>query len=293
MGSLKAKQLLFKAAKYLEKERANFSRQEIVKKVNEIKYLSSQKKVPRLTLRKEIIHLENKLAGVIDLEKKLNQTKKHEAKRVTSLKKQITNLKKRLAVCEDKEMKKKVEKLSHLLGEFLAKHGSQDDVELSKKVLKEIKIKDKELKKKLRAVERKTKAKSPKHARHAVKREEIGKRIASLSEDEVTRVKELQKRLVVLKQELLEVESLSPEQVQLMEQRANLIEIKLNQYYNQHPELLSVEGEKSEVVESPIKAGEVKHTLLMGQEGIPELSKTEEEESEGELPLPPPPRMTE
>ena len=96
MGSLKTKQLLYRTSRQLEKERSTFSRIEIVKKMNEIKYLSTQKKVPRLSLRKEIIHLEKELEKATELEKKVIQVKKHETKRVTALKKQITNLKKKL-----------------------------------------------------------------------------------------------------------------------------------------------------------------------------------------------------
>ncbi|MBT4805274.1 hypothetical protein HON71_03815 [Candidatus Woesearchaeota archaeon] len=289
---MKTKQLLFRAAKYLDKERSKFSRLEIVKKINEIKYLSSQKKVPRLTLRKEIIHLENKLGFVLESEKELLKKKKEESTKVQALKKQIVSLKKKLTTYEDKHLDKKVNKLSHLLGEFLAKQGSKGDVELSKKVLKELEINDKKLKNKLRAVERKKEAEEePKHTRHPVLREKVAEKRAPLNENEMVRVKELQKRLSVLKEELLEVENLSPEQVNLMKQKANLLETKLNQYYEQHPELMTMEEKKSEVVESPIKTGEVKHTLLFGQE----KPKEEKENSEvhEELPLPPPPRRTE
>jgi predicted nucleic acid-binding Zn-ribbon protein len=101
MGYLKAKQLLVTLAKVQEKEKKNFNRLEIVKKMNEIKYLSTQKKVPRLTLRKEVIHLENKIEGILELEEELMKKKKHESKRIVSLKKQITNLKKKLTACQD------------------------------------------------------------------------------------------------------------------------------------------------------------------------------------------------
>ena len=102
MGSLKAKQLLLRAAKYLDKERSKYSKQEIVKKINEIKYLSAQKKVPRLTLRKEIIHLENKLGTVLEFEKDLLKKKKEESTKVKALKKQIVSLKNKLTTYKDK-----------------------------------------------------------------------------------------------------------------------------------------------------------------------------------------------
>ena len=71
MGSFKAMLLLMKVARIFEQQQFSFSKQEILSKINEIKYLSSQKKVPKLTLRKEILHLENKLTGVLNLEKKV------------------------------------------------------------------------------------------------------------------------------------------------------------------------------------------------------------------------------
>ncbi|MBT6774333.1 hypothetical protein HOA91_03090 [Candidatus Woesearchaeota archaeon] len=292
MGSLKAKQLLFKAAKYLDKERSKYSRQEIVKKINEIKYLSTQKKVPRLTLRKEIIHLENRLGSVLESEKELLKHKNEESVKVKSLKKQVLSLKNKLTAYEDKNLDKKVNKLSHLLGEFLAKQGSKADVELSKKVLNELEIKDKKLKTKLRAIESKKEAEeTPKHARYPVLREKVAEKTAPLNENEMIRVKELQNRLAFLKKELLQTKDFSPEQIKIMKEKANLIETKLNQYYEQHPELMSIKEKKSKVVESPVKAGEIKHTLMFGSEKKEEKKK--EPAVHEELPLPPPPQMTE
>lgn len=292
MGSLKAKQLLFKAAKYLDKERSKYSRQEIVKKINEIKYLSTQKKVPRLTLRKEIIHLENRLGSVLESEKELLKHKNEESVKVKSLKKQVLSLKNKLTAYEDKNLDKKVNKLSHLLGEFLAKQGSKADVELSKKVLNELEIKDKKLKTKLRAIESKKEAEeTPKHARYPVLREKVAEKTAPLNENEMIRVKELQNRLAFLKKELLQTKDFSPEQIKIMKEKANLIETKLKEYYEQHPELMSIKEKKSKVVESPVKAGEIKHTLMFGSEKKEEKKK--EPAVHEELPLPPPPQMTE
>ena len=285
MGSLKTKQLLYRTSRQLEKERSTFSRIEIVKKMNEIKYLSTQKKVPRLSLRKEIIHLEKELEKATELEKKVIQVKKHETKRVTALKKQITNLKKKLEACQDKNLDKKVQKLSHLLGDFLAKHGTKEDIELSKKILKELKIKDKKLKSQLGIMEKKNKPK------HPVVKKRVGSKVANLTEEEKVRVKVLQKRLDSLKQELLQVEPLDVKQIKLIEQKANLIENKLKDYYKLHPELLAehVEEKKSEVVKSPINAPEiVKHTMKFGEK----YEETSEPIGD-ELPLPPPPKITE
>ena len=49
MTNLSAQELLVKAAKFSQQKVEAFSRKEIVEKINEIKYLSAQKKIPRLT----------------------------------------------------------------------------------------------------------------------------------------------------------------------------------------------------------------------------------------------------
>ncbi len=142
MVSLNTRILFSNLTRGYQKEHSSFSKIEIVNKINEIKYLSAQKNVPRLTLRKEVLHLENKLAEVLELEKSQKENQKRESTKVQLLKKQITQLRSKLATCQDKEMEKKVERLSHLLGDFLAKKGSKEEIELSSKVLGELKIKD-------------------------------------------------------------------------------------------------------------------------------------------------------
>lgn len=108
---------------------------EIVKKLNEIKYLTSQKKVPRLSLRKEIIHLESQLQVLFKLEEKLALQKKKETLAAASYKKQIAQLKKRLQASEDKKLQQKVDKLSQLLAEYMAKEGTTKEVEKVQKYL--------------------------------------------------------------------------------------------------------------------------------------------------------------
>ena len=110
MSSLRARQLLQKAAKEQNITKHTFSKKEIQDKINEIKYLSSQKTVPKLTLRKEIMHLERKLESVFEIEKKLLKTSKHEDTKVQSLKRQITMLKSRLESTQDEDLRKKVGK---------------------------------------------------------------------------------------------------------------------------------------------------------------------------------------
>src|SRR3989344_7429436 len=134
MGSFKAMLLLMKVARISEQQQFSFSKQEIISKINEIKYLSSQKKVPKLTLRKEILHLENKLTVVLNLEKKVLKKRKEESAKVTSLKRQITYLKHQLAACEDKNLNQKVDKLTHLLGDSLAHIDASKKVKFTEQV---------------------------------------------------------------------------------------------------------------------------------------------------------------
>ena len=79
MSSLHAIQLLTTAARLARDEQESFSKVEITKKLQDIKYLSSQKKVPRLSLRKDIIHLENQLQGVLGLEERFAREKNKES----------------------------------------------------------------------------------------------------------------------------------------------------------------------------------------------------------------------
>jgi hypothetical protein len=115
-----------------QRELESFNRQEISKKINEIKYLAGQKRVPKLTLRREIAQLEQRLKGVYELEKKVLKLKKVENVKIGSLKRQNTILKKKLVASKDKNLHHKVGKLSHLLGENLARKEITRDVKLQK-----------------------------------------------------------------------------------------------------------------------------------------------------------------
>lgn len=261
MGFLQAKLLLIKAAQMSRNERETFSKQEIVQKINEIKYLSAQKKVPKLTLRKEIIHLENKLKEVLELEKKLYRYTSSESAKVTGLKRQIKTLKENAAYSKDEDMSKKVNKLSHLLGESLAKKEIKEDVALSQKVVKELKGEDQKA-----AKEKK------------------------LNPEMIEKAHALQDRLNALRQEIKiyqELETKSPEEMKVMETQAKLIQQKLRQFYEKHPELLTQDLGPIE-----IKPTEVKHKILFSPEDyFEEMSKKKKSPPE-ELPLPPPPRIS-
>jgi len=136
MGTLQAYNFLIKAAGMQERRKELFSRAEISKRINEIKYLSSQKKIPKLSLRKEIVNLEQQLHKLTKLEEDLAKDKRKESARVSFLKRQNQLLKQRLAATADKEMGHKVEKISYLLSECLAKQQTSDDIEFTKHLLK-------------------------------------------------------------------------------------------------------------------------------------------------------------
>src|SRR3989344_3898359 len=137
MVSLTTRILLARAAREYVGERRDFSKEEIVKRINEIKYLSSQKKVPKLTLRKEIIHLEHKLQTIFEFEKRLLKEERKESAKIIRLKREVTELKKRIAHSEDQDLHKKVDTLSHLLGESLAKKAVVEEIVLHKKMVEE------------------------------------------------------------------------------------------------------------------------------------------------------------
>ncbi len=131
MPSLKAKQLLFKAAK-ANKKKEKISKKEIEKKINQIKYLASKKKISKTSLKKEIINLEKQLQGIFLLEKKLKEKEEKESEDITALKKQIKDLKKRISSTKDVALRKKVEKLSHLIGDLMARDAVKNEVRFEK-----------------------------------------------------------------------------------------------------------------------------------------------------------------
>lgn len=242
MASLQALQLLTNAAHLAQKQKESFSKPEILQKINEIKYLTGQKKVPKLTLRKEVIHLENQLKGVIELEKKLLREKNVESTKITSLKQQINLLKNKLKAVEDQELDKKVDKLSYLLGEYLAK----------KEVSKEV----------------------------AATSWRVPPPVEERKEDAAQKAHMLQKRVEALKQELKihqELGSKNPHELELLEGKIMLLEQKLREFYQKHPEL----QKKEERMPPPVK-----HEVL-----FPQPVREKEVLVEKELPLPPPPRM--
>lgn len=206
MASLQTIQLLSKIASITQREKESFSKPEIIKKINEIKYLSSQKKVPKLTLRKEVIHLENQLKGIMELERKLLLEKNKESTKVTALKRQIEMLKNKLHADEE-EIDKKVERLSHLLGEHLARREIFQEVAFAEGV----------------------------NALPAIKKE---------NPETAAKVIKLQRHLEMLNSELSlhkELETKHPEELRALEDKIAVIEEKLQQYKQFLPEQKPIE----------------------------------------------------
>lgn len=209
MSHYKAKQLLISAAGYYRREKESISKLEIRKKINEIKYLSAQKKVPKISLRKEIIHLENTLESVFELEKTLLKQKTKEAAKIDALKKEVNTLRKALVASKDKDLRKKVDKLTHVLGEFKAKDEIGRDVALSKKV----------------AAERKFKViKTPK----------------VLDPHTIARVEQMEDRLEALKHDLMlhKEKYHDTEKITQIEQKIHLVEKSLDLFYKRHPQII-------------------------------------------------------
>lgn len=206
MTSFRTIQLLGRIASVAQHEKESFSKLEIVKKINEIKYLSSQKKVPKLTLRKEIIHLESQLKGVMELERKLLLEKNKESTKVIALKRQMEMIRNKLHADEG-DMDKKVERLSHLLGEHLARKEVSREVTFAEGVnaLPTEKKKDPET---------------------------------------AAKVMKLQRHLELLKSELglhKELETKNPEELRALEDKIAVIEEKLQRYKQFLPEEKPIE----------------------------------------------------
>ena len=68
-------------------------------RINEIKYLARQKKVPKLTLQKQIVHLEQQLRSIFELERKILSGDISE-NRLNESVKRIIRIKKELGIFE-------------------------------------------------------------------------------------------------------------------------------------------------------------------------------------------------
>ena len=119
--------MLIKLAKSSQEERKD-SKREIEKKINQIRLLTSKSDVSQPALKEEIKELEKHLKNLISLEKKL----KERDKEITVLKKQMNTMKQKLSSGESAALKKKIEKISHFLGDLMAKEAVRKDVHFEK-----------------------------------------------------------------------------------------------------------------------------------------------------------------
>ncbi len=293
MSLFNAYQLLTDVAREYHYQRETFSTAEIAARINEIKYLSAQKKVPKLSLRKEILHLENKLASAVELERRLVWHKKQDSAKEKSLKKKIQGLQNRLATAEDKDLQKKLDRLTQLLGDYLAKKTTEEKVQAA---IAEIKLGKVEKAKLTATKSEKTKQKlSPLLT-------PIGSSPAppaEIQEDVQPRIKGLQQRVEMLKGELELLRVLKKDaRAQGVAEKINLLEQKLNEYVQPAEVPQEPAAAKPDVV---VEKPEIKHTLLFAppaekstesmKEKSPLKTTDEDLELEKELPLPPPPKM--
>ena len=138
---MKAVQLMLEVSRLYHNQKETFSKTEILKRINQIKYLSKQKGTSKFDIRKEIVKLENQMQQIFELEKRMFAHKRQESAKVAGLKRQLTIARKKLAASKDTDLSKKVARLSHILGDVLAKRGTAEDIGISKKVIDELHIK--------------------------------------------------------------------------------------------------------------------------------------------------------
>lgn len=310
MSFFNAYQLLRETAREYHHQRETFSTVEIAARINEIKYLSAQKKVPKISLRKEIVHLERQLSTIREVEQHLLNQKKHESAKVKSMKKQIGELQGRLAATEDKDMQQKLDRLSQLLGDYLAKKTTEEEV---KAAIADIKLVKAEKGKPLITKSEKMQHKlSPLLAQERYGPSVQKGRIslfapiesspappAEIQEDMQPRIKGLQQRVELLKGELELLQILKKDaRAQGVAEKITFLEQKLNEYWKRAEVPLEPVATKPEVV---VEKPGIKHTLLFAppfekstelmEEKSPQKMTDEELELEKELPLPPPPKM--
>src|SRR3989338_1109977 len=252
MSFLTAKQLLVRAAREYQHDKMSFSKEEIVSKINEIKYLSAQKKIPKLTLRKEIIHLENTLEDVFGLQQRILERKTQESTNITVLKKQLAVLKRRLAASGDHDLHKKVQKLSHVLGDYMAQKEVRTEVH---------------------------------NGDMPESRNRLKTALPSSSSIDSIRIQALQGKLALLKQAIQKYPGTGKDQG-LLKEKIMAIEEKLQRYAGKdEPEVMEASGG---VQPGTIKHTIL---FDMKPEMKSSMVVTDNVDMEKELPLPPPPKM--
>jgi len=305
--TISALDLLSKLSSAFQVQNEVFSKEEIKKKINEIKYLSTQKKIPKITLRKEIIHLENQFKKIEFLEEALERQKRLEKSRIAALKKQNEALKKKLALSGDQDLTKKVNKLTHLIGDSLAKSEVKNDVELSEKIAEEMK-----------------QTRNSMNDQHPETSSSLQTGLSDGGKiEDLRRMDMLKRRIEMLKQELEITQYRDPnsEKTKIIETQIHDLEEAILNFAERHPELIITEVGTAEftspesdlpdflasdlpVKDSPIGEEDdkeklpkefigsssssipgIKHDLIFNP--LPPPSEADEKK---DLPLPPPPK---
>ncbi len=247
MALVIAQQLLVKLARQSLRQKEVFSKEKVKRKLADIKYLAAQKNIPKLSLRKEILHLEEQLQGVFQLEELLLSMKKQEATRTAAYKRQITELRNKLAKYQDVQLHRKVEKLTHLMGSALAEEEIKKDVE------------------KTEPIPLWQPAGNPEEHRTLPFSPLDGNLTAS-------RALVIQQRLTALRHELeitKTLKNIPSERVKTLEAQIFLLKQKLQEFQEKHPELLAQQIMPLVVQEPEFITEEkkVKHIMLLSPTG--------------------------
>jgi len=230
MTFLRTQQLMRLVAQAYHDEKSKVSKAEIQAKINEIKYMAGLKNVSRLNIRKEMVHLEHQLQGLYDMEKKVMMKKLRENKKEKMLKEEIARLRHKLALSADKDMHQKMERVSYMLGDYLAKERAKKEVVESVKGLRHKKVKLLQEKKSVIPT--------------------------------ADRIQLLQERIEALK-EMLEVhqelETSDPEKVKMIEQNIMMLETRLQQFISpvqqevKHTMIFSMPEKKTDLSEEEVQ----------------------------------------
>lgn len=121
-----------KLAKLSQKQSKKISQEEIKNKINLVKSLAFHEKPPKSALKRELVYFEKYLESILLLEKNLERSllQKEQAhqQQISSLKKQIAGLRQKIVALDDSSLKKKVERLSHFIGDLMARHSVKKEV---------------------------------------------------------------------------------------------------------------------------------------------------------------------
>lgn len=223
MVSFSAYQLLLHASHSAEELELALSPPEILQQMHELKALTAQKNVPKLTVRREVLELEKKLHSLLTFEDRFRRKTQRETLKTTALREQLARMRKRLAACEDKDLHKKMDKVTHLLGESLVRQEVAEEIS--------------------RAAAEKPQESEPETVRR--------KQLQKLQEH----LHALQSRLT-----LLEEKEVSPKQLERVKQTLALIEGKVQALYRQFGEEVPAQKAKHTLLFGPWREKEAEKT---------------------------------